>query len=262
MPLTPDRFAAATRWFQDHIAANHRVPELLADFPEATPEDGYRLQLAQIDQRVAKGERIIGYKVALTSKPMQAFFGVNEPCAGVLTSNGLVTSGRVSVGNWVQANVEPEIAFLLRKPLEGPHVTVFDVMNATEGVLAALEIGHLRAGVEKRSMATFVGLNTLNAGVVLGDRLVDARGLDLRLEGMCLEIDGEPAGSGCGVEALGDPRAVVVWIANHFARYERRLEAGTFIITGSLVQGPLMQPGWTVRARYTNLGEVGVRFVE
>jgi 2-keto-4-pentenoate hydratase len=262
MPLTPDRFAAAQRWFQDHIAANHKVPELLTDFPEATADDGYRLQLAQIGQRLAGGEHIVGYKVALSSKPMQAFFGVNEPCAGVLTSNGLITTGQVSVGNWVQANVEPEIAFLLGKPLEGPHVTVLDVMTATEGVMAALEIGHLRTGVEKRSMATFVGLNTLNAGVVLGDRVVEPRGLDLRLEGMYLEIDGEPAGSGCGVEALGDPRAVVAWIANLFARFERRLEAGTFIITGSLVQGPLMKPGKAVRARYTNLGEVGVRFTE
>jgi 2-keto-4-pentenoate hydratase len=262
MPLSPERFAQARRWFDEHIAANRKVPELLTAFPEATDDDGYRLLFAEIDRRLAAGERIIGYKAAVTAKPMQAFFGVNEPCAGILTSSALVTSGRISISRWIQANVEPEIAFLLGKPLEGPNAGVLDVMAATEGVMGALEIGHLRTGVEKRSMATFLGLNTLNGAVVLGDRIVDSRGLDLRLEGMSLEVDGEPAGSGCGVEALGDPRAVVAWVANLLARYNRRLEAGTFVITGSLVQGPLMQPGKTVRARYTHLGEVGIRFEE
>jgi 2-keto-4-pentenoate hydratase len=130
--------------------------------------------------------------------------------------------------------------------------------------MAALEIGHLRTGVEKRSLPTFLGLNTLNGGLVLGGRIVNpaAAGLDLRLEGMALEIDGRPAGSGTGAEALGDPRGVVAWLANLLARYGRRLEPGQIVITGSIVQGPIMKPGQTVRARFTHLGDVSCRFEE
>jgi 2-keto-4-pentenoate hydratase len=79
---------------------------------------------------------------------------------------------------------------------------------------------------------------------------------------MALEVDGQPAGSGTGVEALGDPRGVVAWLANRLARYGRHLEAGQVVITGSLVQGPLMNPGQRVRARFTHLGDVECRFVE
>ena len=264
MPLSPERFAAAERWLLEKIAANRKVPELRDEFPEADADDGYRLSFSLIDRRLAAGERVIGYKAAVTAKPMQAFFDVHEPCAGVLTSGALITSGRVSVGGWVASNAEPEIAFVMGRALEGPGVTIPQVMAATESVMGALEIGNIRIGMEKCSMPTFIGLNTLNGGIVLGDRAVDpaAAGLDLRLEGMALEVDGRPAGSGTGVEALGDPRAVVAWIANLLARSQRRLEPGQVVITGSLVQGPIMKPGQHVRARFTHLGEVEVEFVE
>jgi 2-keto-4-pentenoate hydratase len=254
--------AAAERWLLDQIEANRKVPELREAFPEADADDGYRLQFALMERRLARGERVIGYKAAFTAKAMQAFFGVGEPCSGVLASGALITTGRIAVGSWIAANAEPEIAFLIARPLQGPGVTIAEVMAATEGVLGALEIGNLRTGFEKRSIATFLGLNTLNGGLVLGDRIVSPSGLDLRLEGAALEVDGQPVGSGTGVEALGDPRAVVAWIANLLARYGRRLEPGHVVITGSLVQGPLVRPGQHVRARFTHLGEVEVEFVE
>jgi 2-keto-4-pentenoate hydratase len=40
------------------------------------------------------------------------------------------------------------------------------------------------------------------------------------------------------------------------------LEPGHIVITGSLVQGPLVRPGQHVRARFTHLGEVEASFVE
>lgn len=261
MALSPERFAAAERWLLDRLTRPEKVPDLQADFPEADAEDGYRLSFAIAERRIAAGDRVIGYKAALTAKSMQAFFDIDEPCAGVLTSSALIADGRVSVGGWVAANAEPEIAFVMGRPLEGPGVTIPQVMAATEGVMAALEVGNIRTGIEKRSMPTFIGLNTLNGGIVLGDRCVDAGALDLRLEGMALEVDGAPAGSGTGVEALGDPRAVVAWLADLLARYGRRLEPGDIVITGSLVQGPILKPGQHARARYTHLGEVEVAFV-
>ena len=75
--------------------------------------------------------------------------------------------------------------------------------------------------------------------------MVSLRGLDLRLEGMVLEVDGRLAGSGTGIEALGDPVAVVAWMANTMARFGRGLEAGMVIITGSIVQGAIVEPGQT-----------------
>ncbi|MCZ6750027.1 MAG: fumarylacetoacetate hydrolase family protein [SAR324 cluster bacterium] len=262
MPLSPDRFEAAKAWLFEHYDAQRPMPELREPFPEVSVDDAFRLQFALVDRRLAQGETVAGVKAALTAKVMQRFFGVHEPCPGLLPSGGLVESGRVSVGGWVMANVEPEIAFLLARPLEGPGATVTDVMSAAEGVMASLEIGHLRYGKEPRSIETFLAVNTLNGGFVLGNRLVDLKGLDLRLEGMLLEIDGQPAGSGAGAEALGDPRAVVAFLANALARYERRLEAGSIVMTGSLVQGPIVQPGQHVRARFTHLGDVEVFYTE
>lgn len=261
MPLAPDELTAAADWLFAQLDGGRPVAELLEAFPQASEDDAYRLQLAWLERERAAGARVLGVKAALTAKTMQAFFGVGEPCPGWLTSRGLIETPTVSVGGWVQPNVEPEIAFLMGRRLEGPGVTVADVIGATAGVMPALEVGHLRYGTEQRTLQTFVALNTLQAGFVLGPAMTDLHGLDLRREGMVLELDGRPVGSGCGVAALGDPRAVVAFLANRLARFGHALEPGMVILTGSLIQGPLVAPGTHVRARFTHLGDVSVEYV-
>ena len=262
MALSPDRFEAARRWLFDHYDAPGPAPEILDEFPEMEVDDAYRLQFALIDRRLAAGEKVAGMKAALTAKPMQEFFQVSEPAPGYLTSGALVEGPEMAVGDWEMVNVEPEIAFILKGPLRGPGVTRMDVLHATEGVMAAIEIGNLRYGMEKRSLQLFLAYNTLNGAVALGNRLVAPQGLDLRLEGMVLEVDGRPVGSGAGVAALGDPVGVVAWMANTMARFERGLEPGMVVITGSLVQGAIVKPGQRVRAEFTHLGAVEMAVTE
>lgn len=262
MPLSPDRFAEARGWLFDHLAAGRPVPEITEAFPELSVDDAFRLQFACIEDRLLRGETVVGLKAALTTRTMREMFGVDEPSPGYLTSGALVEAERMPVGRWVMANVEPEIAFVLNRRLQGPGVTAVDVMRATEGVMAAFEIGHLRYGRERRSLQQFLACNTCNGAFVLGRTLVDARALDLRREGMALSIDGEPVGSGTGVEAMGDPRTVVAWLANFMARFERSLEPGMVILTGSIVQGPVIRPGQHARADFTHLGSIEMAFEE
>lgn len=263
MPLSNKQFEKAVGWLQEQIEANLLVPELLEVFPETSVEDAYRLQLALIDKRLARGETHLGMKAALTNAAMQAFFNVNEPCAGQLTSSALFAEGDIAVGDWVLANVEPEIAFVLKAPLRGPGVTVADVKAATQGVRAAIEIGHLRTKLDKRSPQTALALNTFNGGVVLGESLVDPEALETELaaEEVRLEVDGQLHGVGTGEAVMGDPWKPVAWLANTMAAYDRGLEPGMFVISGSMLQSPLVKPGQKVHAQYTNLGALHLNFV-
>ena len=262
MALSPPQFLAAKKWLFEQIDAKAPSPEIMEVFPDLSVDDAFRLQFALIDRRILQGETIIGMKAALTAKSMQEFFQVSEPSPGYLTSDLLATAGEMAIGQWVMTIVEPEIAFILCHKLEGPGVTTVDVLHATEGVMAAIEIGHLRYGMEKRSLQQFLAYNTLNGAIALGHRMVALRDLDLRMEGMVMEVDGQPVGSGTGVEAMGDPVAVVAWLANTMARFERCLEPGMVIITGSIIKGAIVQPGQHVRVEFTHLGAVEMEFKE
>lgn len=262
MPLSPERFQAAVAWLAEHLDAGRDVPPLEGPFPEVTVEDGYRLQHALIGRRLAAGEKLSGMKVALTNPVMQKLFGVDEPCAGLLTSGAMRAPGPLAVGAWPQSNVEPEIGFVLGRPLRGPGVTLQQAKAATESVCAAIEVGHLPASLEGLTLPTMLALNTLNGAVVVGERRVPPDGLELAAEQVALEVDGAPYGTGTGTEVMGDPWQPLVWLANAMARYDRGLEPGMVVITGSMLKSPLVRPGQHIRASYSHLGSIDIRFTE
>ena len=63
------------------------VPRLTGTYPEIEIEDAYRIQEAFIRRRVQAGRKIKGYKVGLTSKPMQQLAGSSEPDFSAMTDD-------------------------------------------------------------------------------------------------------------------------------------------------------------------------------
>ena len=106
-----------------------------------TVEDAYRVQLANIREKVKNGRVITGKKVGLTSKAMQDLLGVNEPDYGHLLDDMVVENGgTVSMSRLLQPKIEAEIAFILKEDLTGGDVSVIDVLKATDYIVPALEI--------------------------------------------------------------------------------------------------------------------------
>ena len=73
------------------LEAAHRtrksLPLLTKTYPGIEIEDAYRVQEAFVARRVAAGARIRGYKVGLTSKPMQEMAGSDEPDFSAMTDD-------------------------------------------------------------------------------------------------------------------------------------------------------------------------------
>ena len=57
---------------------------LSADAPDATIDDAYAIQMANVARCLAEGAVITGKKIGLTSKAMQELLGVGEPDYGHL----------------------------------------------------------------------------------------------------------------------------------------------------------------------------------
>ena len=86
-------------------------------------------------------------------------------------------------------------------------------------------------------------------------------GLDLALEGVVFEENGEVVGTATAAEVLGSPLNSLAWLANRLAANGRGLRPGDVVLTGSISKVLRPDAGDTVRARFTRLGSVSCRFV-
>ncbi|HSF32595.1 MAG TPA: fumarylacetoacetate hydrolase family protein [Candidatus Tectomicrobia bacterium] len=224
--------------------------------------DAYRVQLALVAQRCARGECIVGRKVAFTSRGTMSQFGVTESAFGTILSGGVFADGdAVPVCRFPAVGAEAEVAFVIGEELKGPGVTLAQVLRATTGVVPALEIINLCLTRTPWSPLEVIATNTVHGGIVLGGQLTRLDGLNLRYEGMVAEVDGEPVGSGAGVEVLGHPAASVAWLANKLAEFELTLRPGDIVLSGSIIRMLEVKAGQTVKATFSRIGSVGARFV-
>jgi 2-keto-4-pentenoate hydratase len=105
-----------------------------------------------------------------------------------------------------------------------------------------------------------IAIHKSNGGIVLGGPMTSPYGIDLRLEGMVISINGEVRGSATGVEVLGDPLSLVAIIANKIGQYGGTLKAGMVLMTGSIVTAMPVAPGDHLLVEFTRLGKLAVRF--
>src|SRR5436189_5986997 len=110
--------------------------QLSVTYPHITIEDSYAISSAVAQHKIKAGARLIGHKVGLTSKAMQASSQINEPDYGHLLDTMMIADGpKVPHDDYCLPRVEIELAFVLGKPLRGPGVGLPDVLRATEYVV-------------------------------------------------------------------------------------------------------------------------------
>lgn len=229
--------------------------------PDLTLEQAYALQ-GQLEQAViGRGERVAGYKVGLTTTALQERYGVSEPVLGFLLASGVFGSGdAVPLSRFVAIGVEVEIAFLLKTDLAGPGVSAASALLAVEGAVPSFELIDFRLSGTPRGVDVVADGVYTNA-IVLGRPLTPVAGLDLALEGVVLEQDGQIVATQTAAEVLGNPLVSLAWAANALGRMGRRLRAGDLVLTGSISKVLRPTAGQSVRASFTRLGAVACRFV-
>jgi 2-keto-4-pentenoate hydratase len=246
-------------------ARRSRVP--IPPFTDADPglgmADGYAVQQELLGLLLADGDRVVGHKVGLTSKPMQRMIGVDSPDYGPVLASTVYRDGDdVPLDRFIQPKIEAEIVFVLGERLAGPGVSVTDAVRAIAGAAAAMEIVDSRIEDWRIKLADTVSDLASNGAVATSSRLVPLDGLDPRLIGMQLTRNGELVDTGAGAAALGDPLIVVAWLANVLGENGVALEPGHLVMTGALHAAVPMAAGDVFRAEFDRLGAVTVRVTE
>lgn len=240
-----------------------QIPLLNPRFPDIELEDAYRIQEQVVRSFIADGQRVKGYKIGLTSKPMQEMANSTEPdYSAMLDSMFYPEAGESSRAEWQQPLVEIEMAFIMKERLQGPGINVADVIRATDFVLPAIEIVDFRVafgpGMDVRD--TIADLAAVG-GVILGGNPKDLRDIDIRNVGGSLIVNGEEREKGCSVEVLGNPLNAVAWLANKLAEFGVAFEPGDVILSGSFLRALPVAAGDEIVARFdSGFGDVTFSF--
>ena len=237
------------------------APPLSETAPDLTLEQGYAIQRALEKTLVERGDRVVGWKAGFTNATLQEAYGVSEPVLGFLLASGVFGSGdAVPVSRFVSLGLEVEMAFVMKAALEGPGVTPASALLAVEGAVPSFELIDFRMSGKPRG-TDFVADGVLANAIVLGGPLTPVSGLDLSLEGVVYEENGQRVATAAAAEVMGNPLNSLAWLANALGKLGGRLRAGDVVLTGSISKVFRPKAGDAVRAAFTRLGSVGCRFV-
>ena len=259
--LDPSRIAAIADELADADRTRTLIPLLTARNPGMTVEDAYAVQREWADRGIADGRRLVGRKIGLTSKVMQVATGITEPDYGVIFDDMVIESGSsVEFDRFTNVRIEVELAFVLRERLEGPEVTLFDVLDATAYIVPALEILNSHIALEGRTIVDTISDNAAMGAMVIGGTPVKPDAVDLRWVSALLSRNQVIEESGVAAAVLGHPAMGVAWLANKLAQHGAALEADEIILAGSFTRPMWVERGDTVHADYRELGTVTCRF--
>lgn len=236
-------------------------------FPDMTVEDGYAVSRAWVAMKIKEGRKPIGHKIGLTSRAMQISSQISEPDFGTLLDDMLFAPGDIPAQRFIVPRVEVELAFVLNKPLQGEHLTIEQVIEATDYVTPAIEI--IDARIEQldrhtktpRKVQDTISDNAANAGIILGGKKIHPSKVDLRWCGAILRQNGAVEETGLAAGVQGHPAVGVAWLAKKLAPWGERLEAGEIVLAGSFTRPVIAKRGDLFEVDYGALGRFEFRFV-
>jgi 2-oxo-hept-3-ene-1,7-dioate hydratase len=236
-------------------------------YPGMTIEDGYAVSRAWMKLKAAQGRSVIGHKIGLTSRAMQISSQITEPDYGTLLDDMRYGPGAIPIDRFIAPRVEVELAFVLKKALQGEKISVDDVLDATDYVTPAIEI--IDSRIEQfdrhtkvmRKVFDTISDNAANAGIVLGGRQAKSRDLDLPWCGAILRQNGVVEETGLAAGVQGHPAIGVAWLVQKLAPWGERLEAGEIVLAGSFTRPVAAKRGDRFEADYGPLGAFEFHFV-
>ncbi len=242
-------------------ASGQPIAPLRERLPHTRLDDAYAIQEVNTRAWLAEGRRLVGRKIGLTSRAVQAQLGVDQPDFGMLFADMAVGDGEpVTAGCLIQPKVEAEVALVLGRDLTQGRHTYADLLRATEYALPAIEIVDSRIADWNIQLLDTVADNASSGLFVLGGRPVRLQDVDLTACAMQMQRGGEVVSQGNGRACLGSPLNAAVWLADVMARCGRPLQAGDVVLTGALGPMVAVRSGDHFHVSIEGLGQVSTLF--
>lgn len=235
------------------------IPQLSHTYGEISVEAAYGVQALSIARRLARGEHMVGMKMGFTSRAKMIQMGLSDQIWGRLTSGmQLQDGGDLVFERYVHPRFEPEIAFILNKPLSG-RVSPAQALTHVEAVCVAMEIIDSRYENFKFSLSDVVADNSSSSGFVLGPWC--SPHIDLSNLGMIVEADGEAVQIGSSAAILGHPLRSLATASRIASEHGITLQPGWIVMAGAATAATYIRPGQHLRCTAEGLGHVDLHAV-
>lgn len=234
------------------------VPQISKDVTFSRP-DAYAMQELQMQTRLLS-EKLIGWKMGLTSEAKRKQMNLDSPLYGYLTDHMRVQNGGVfSLKGSIHPKIEPEIAFLITKDLHGS-VSREQVLSACGGVTSALEILDSRYEQFKYfSMEDVIADNSSSSHFILGEWITNFSKIDLKNLKMQMSVNGEVKQQGFSYDISGDPVISVIQLCDLLAQRDQKLKAGSIVLAGAATLAEPLENALTVELKVESLPDLSVK---
>ncbi|WP_426357521.1 2-oxo-3-hexenedioate decarboxylase [Pseudocolwellia sp. HL-MZ19] len=240
----------------------YEVTKITDDYPDMTFEDAEDIQWEIRRRKEARGNKIVGMKMGLTSWAKMKQMGVEKPCYGFLADYFSVPDGgEIKHDELIHPKIEAELAFVTKKALKGPGVHIADVLAATDFVMPAVEVIDSRYKDFKFDLKSVIADNSSSTRFITGGQMKPVSELDLKTLGVVMEINGEVVEVGAGAAVLGHPAASVAMLANMLGERGEELPAGSFVMIGAITAAVQVNKGDNFTVKYQGLGTLSGKFV-
>ena len=217
-------------------------------------EQAYKIQKEAIALRISRREQRAGIKMGFTSRAKISQMGISDLIWGRLTDGMIIEEGApIDFSSYIHPRVEPEIAFLLKRPLSG-RITPMQAMEAVEAIAPALEIIDSRYSNFKFSLEDVVADNASSSGFVTGPWQIPD--FDFGNLGLVLSFNGKPVQIGSTAAIMGHPLRSLVAAARFAEEAGEPLKPGWIVMAGGATAAEPLVAGHYVELEMENMGRV------
>lgn len=267
MPITDAEIVAEAAMLDEAERTATPMRQTTAIHPDLAMDEAYAIQSAWLTLKLERGEELVGHKIGLTSRAMQAAMNIDTPDSGFLTKQMVFEPGStLRADRFCDPKLEMELAFVLATDLSGDDLTIDDVLDATDHVVPAIELIDARSyrrdpeTGRTRTVVDTISDNAADAGIICGGAAVAPREVDLRWVGALGYRNGIVEETGLAAGVLDHPATGIVWLAQRYADQGLTLEAGQIILAGSFTRPIDVRAGDEFIFDYGPLGSFGLGF--
>lgn len=240
----------------DKAASGHAAVAQLSNQIQYSVDDAYDIQLKSIQQRISRGENLVGLKMGFTSEAKMKQMGVHDMIWGLLTDQmHILNGGELDFSKFIHPRAEPEICFYINQDISEA-LSVEEVKECVDGVSSAIEVIDSRYENFKFSLEDVIADNCSSAAFVLGEK--QDKNIDLSSLAISLEIDGDIIHKGNSSAILGDPWKSLAAATRLAHKYEHKIAKGSIVLAGAATAAVYLKPGNKVKAIVEGMGDANM----